>query len=340
MAAKAARPRSTPVRTASDASVPAVGARQPCPCGSGRRYKACHGRQAARAVDHLVSRPFAGLRGECDWVALREIVPAATAPLHLSAAGEHVERSATLATVLPMAWPALVRVDGAVFVGLQVPGGSGDPSRDAAAALLRALAAEPGTPLAADGLPGPGPRLQDVLDPDAGLEVTVHAGFDFWLDGVVGAGEADSAGGAVSQGGAVADPEIAASMERANSAVVPTVRLTSVEAAYWAQLRGRCSLRWVLPHDEEPLLDAMARLHAADADRLLPDSRYIGSFRAHGLLVPVWDLPDGTRPDVVEEPAAAYAERLGEALAERRPLTDAERRARSGLLSRQVTLRQ
>ena len=34
--------------------VPVVGAREPCPCGSGRRYKACHGRTAAHAVTELV----------------------------------------------------------------------------------------------------------------------------------------------------------------------------------------------------------------------------------------------------------------------------------------------
>ena len=55
--------------------VPVVGAREPCPCGSGRRYKACHGREAAHAVTELVRRPFEGLAGECDWVALRELVP-------------------------------------------------------------------------------------------------------------------------------------------------------------------------------------------------------------------------------------------------------------------------
>src|SRR3712207_9354359 len=61
-----------------------VGARQPCPCGSGRRYKACHG-AAGGPVTIRVARPFAGLAAECDLVALREFVPAATAPLTLRA---------------------------------------------------------------------------------------------------------------------------------------------------------------------------------------------------------------------------------------------------------------
>ena len=56
-------------------------------------------------------------------------------------------------------------------------------------------------------------------------------------------------------------------MERANEAAVPTVRLTSVEAAYWCQIRDRIHLRWVVPHDEDALLDALARLHAVGARR-------------------------------------------------------------------------
>ncbi|WP_425586016.1 SEC-C metal-binding domain-containing protein [Streptomyces thioluteus] len=36
---------------------------RPCPCGSGRRYKACHGRAATHAATELVHRPFEGCRG-------------------------------------------------------------------------------------------------------------------------------------------------------------------------------------------------------------------------------------------------------------------------------------
>ena len=56
-----------------------VGPRQPCPCGSGRRYKACHGAEGGAAAV-FVGRPFEGLPSECDIVAMRELVPAATAP--------------------------------------------------------------------------------------------------------------------------------------------------------------------------------------------------------------------------------------------------------------------
>ena len=58
--------------------------RRPCPCGSGKRYKACHG----AGDDVIVIRPFAGLAAECDLVAMREFLPSATAPLPLRAPGE------------------------------------------------------------------------------------------------------------------------------------------------------------------------------------------------------------------------------------------------------------
>lgn len=304
-----------------DGEVPVVGAREPCPCGSGRRYKACHGRAAAHAVTELVRRPFEGLPGECDWVALRELVPAATAPLALSGELPEGVPSVTLATVLPMAWPALRRDDGSVLLGLQNDTASGDISRDLADVLRRALTAEPGNPVAAERTSGEGPRLQDLLDTEAPFTPEVHTGFEFWLD------DAENATG-----------EVAASLERANAAALPTVRLTGVEAAYWCETPEKNHLRWVMPHAEDRLLDALARLHAAGVSSLGDDTRLVGSFRAHGLLVPVWDLPSSMGADECEKPASAFAERLGEVLGNDAPLTAEERKARSGLANRQITL--
>ena len=318
---KRARRADAAPTTVLDSDVPVVGPRDPCPCGSGKRYKVCHGRRAAAAEPGLVRRPFAGLPGEGDWVAMREVVPAATAVARLRE--EHGGEDVTVATVLPMAWAALRRQDGRVLLGLQVTGGSGDPSRDLAEALLRAAAADPGTPVDSVGLPGPGPRLQDVLDPSVPFEVTVHSGFDFWLEG----------------SDAERSEDVEASLERANAAVVPTERLSGVEGAYWCRIGEREHLRWVLPHDEDALLDAIARLHARGASALGEGARYIGAFRAHGLLVPVWDLQPGTGAEGVEGPATSFAERLDDALAEAEPLTADERRARAGVVSRQLTLR-
>ncbi len=55
-------------------------------------------------MTELVHRPFEGLPGECDWVALRELVPAATVELTLKDGLPEGVPSVTLATVLPMAW--------------------------------------------------------------------------------------------------------------------------------------------------------------------------------------------------------------------------------------------
>ena len=94
-----------------------------------------------------------------------------------------------------------------------------------------------------------------------------------------------------------------------------------------------------MPHTEDTLLDALARLGAAGTLGLGPDTRYAGSFRAHGLLVPVWDLPVEPLAGQWEEPAGEFAGRLAEALARSEPLTTAERRVRDGLRGRQLTLR-
>ncbi|MFI9307794.1 DUF5926 family protein [Streptomyces triculaminicus] len=306
---------------AGDAPIPVVGAREPCPCGSGRRYKACHGREASHAVAELVRRPFEGLPGEADWVALRELVPAATVELKLKGGLPEGVPSVTLATVLPMAWPALRRDNGSVLLGLQNDTPTGDLSRDLADTLRRALAAEPGTPVAAERHGAEGPRLQDLLDPEGPFEPVVHTGFEFWVE------NAENATG-----------EVAASLERANAAAIPTVRLSGLDAAYWCETPEKNHLRWVMTHPEETLLDALARLHAAGGTSLGEGTRLVGSFRAHGLTVPVWDLPSGMGAADIEKPAHAFAERLAGALTDESPLTADERRARAGLTSRQVTL--
>ncbi|MFE5025392.1 DUF5926 family protein [Streptomyces sp. NPDC056656] len=315
------RPQTKGKSHVSSGEIPVVGAREPCPCGSGRRYKACHGRAAAHAVTELVQRPFDGLAGEGDWIALRELVPAATVPLTLKESLPDGVPSVTLATVLPMAWPALRRDDGSVLIGLQNDTSSGDLSRDLADTLQRALTAEPGTPVQARRAPADGPRLQDLLDPEAVFEPVVHTGFEFWVP--------DSEN---------ASPEVSASLERANAAAIPTVKLSGVEGAYWCETPDKNHLRWVMPHPEEQLLDALARLHAAGTSSLGEGTRLVGSFRAHGLTVPVWDLPTGVSAEDVEKPAAEFAERLAAALASEAPLTVEERRARGGLTNRQVTL--
>jgi hypothetical protein len=292
-----------------------VGPRQPCPCGSGKRYKACHGAEGG-AGSVYVARPFEGLPSECDIVAMRELVPSATAPLTV----EGSDKPVTLCSLLPMAAPAMVRDSGQLWLGLQVQHNFGDPSRDLAAVLQLAIDAdEPGVVGLTDP-PGAGPRLQDLVS-DEQLKVPVHDGFDFWISDV---DEKD---------------DLAAALEQANAAANPTARLTQVEAAYWTDVGTKEHLRWVMPEPEEQLLDALARLHVAGQDVIVEGARLVGMFRAHGLLAPVWDLPLGTGPEALEDPASSFAEQLGEALADGSALTADQRAARSGLANRQVTIR-
>ncbi|MCW3816547.1 DUF5926 family protein [Micromonospora sp. DR5-3] len=288
---------------------------------SQRAVEATPKREKVRDV--FVPRPFEGLVDEPEWIALRELVPAASAPLRLTPelVEEFGERPVTLATVLPMAAPAMTKPDGRVFIGLQRHQQSGDVSRDLADALLCALRTEPGGQVTVPPLPGPGPRLQDILV-DGPLEITMHDGFEFWLDP-----------------GAADDPNVQASLERANAAVYPTVKLAAARAAYWCQVPEKAHVRWVLPDDEDAALDALSRLSVAGTLALGERTRFAGMFRAHGRLVPVWDLPEDVPAAEWEEPVTEFAKRYAEALEEREPLDAAGRRARQGLLGRQLTLR-
>jgi hypothetical protein len=280
-------------------------------------------RSRRKLHDVFVPRPFEGLADEPEWIALRELVPAASAPLRLrpDLVEQYGERPVTLATVLPMAWPAMTKPDGRIFVGLQRHVQSGDVSRDLAVAILCALQTTPGDTVAVPALPEPGPRLQDVLA-DAPLSITMHEGFDFWLDE-----------------GAAEDPNVQASLERANSSIYPTVRLSAARAAYWCRVPEKSHVRWVLPDPEDPALDALARLSASGGLPLGEGTKFAGMFRAHGLLVPVWDVPREPAADEWESPVSDLIKRYAEALASTDALSAAERRARQGLLGRQITLR-
>jgi len=298
-----------------------VNPRQPCPCGSGKRYKACHG-AGDGPVDVPVARPFEGLAGECELIALREFVPSALAPLTLA---EPADRPVSLATVLPMAAGALVRADGTAMVGMQVQTRSSDVSRDLARAIRWALSASPGDVLpVVDTAPGDASeeRLQDVLAADVALEPELHSDFAWWMPP-----DTEPTG------------EVALSLERANSAILPTERIGP--AAYWVNAGDKAHLRWVRPEPEERLLAAMARLAARGELTLGEGSRYAGSFRAHGLLVPVWDLDPESHYREWTQPASDLGARLDAALSsvDSEPLTGDERRARDGLLGRQVTIR-
>lgn len=291
------------------------------PRGPGRPER--RERRTRRDDDRVpfVARPFQGLTGETDWVALREFVPAATATVGLAAGLPPVE--VRVASVLPLAHPAIRRVDGLVWLGLQTSGAgtAGDASREVADALQRAFTTPVGQPVEPVARLGAGPRLQDLLDPAVPFDVTVHRTLDFWI--------ADA--GDQSQ-------EVLSSLERANQSLTPCERVLPELSAYWTIMGDRTYLRWVLADDEDTALDSFARLYAGGGAALTDSSRVLGSFRAGGLLVPVWEVPTGTTAEQLVGPLGALADRLGEAAATTDPLTSDQRRARAGLVSRQFTI--
>ena len=82
----------------------------------------------AKNSSDFVLRPFEGLPGEPDWVALKELVPAATATARTTK--KYGARDVLVTTVLPTSWPALHRSDGMVLLALQTTSSSNDVSRN------------------------------------------------------------------------------------------------------------------------------------------------------------------------------------------------------------------
>jgi hypothetical protein len=157
---------------------------------------------------------------------------------------------------------------------------------------------------------------------DGPLAVTIETGFEFWI-----------------APGADEDPTVKASLDQANESIYPTEHLTTAPGAYWCRVPDKAHVRWVLAEDEDPALDALAKLAAAGALTLGDGTRFAGMFRAHGLLVQVWDVPVDRPGTDWEEPLAAVRDGYQRHLDAAEPLTAEERRSRQGLLGRQFTLR-
>ena len=294
----------------------------------GKASRRPRGERADRSARPLpapfVARPFEGLPNETDWVAMREIVPAATATVRFAKgrAPEGAPDEVTIATVLPLAWPGLHRESGEVLVGIQSGNASGDTSRDIASAIALASAADAGSPVTA--LPvsmADTPRLQDILDTDSAFEMQLHEGFDFWV------ADADL------------DADGKESLERANESAIPTVKLDAAPSAFWCRIGERTYVRWVLPFAEDTATNALARLHAAGESHLGENGRLLGCFRSSGLLIPVWEVDPGSEAADFEAAVAAMKTKIDAAAGSTEPLTAAERGAKAGLTNRQVTLR-
>ena len=170
------------------------------------------------------------------------------------------------------------------------------------------------------------PRLQDIITSTT-FEPTVHETFDFWIPEEHEIGE-----------------EASVSMEDANESIAPTAPIDGVDSAYWCLIGDRAFIRWVLPHDENKATDALARLSASGKARMPEnddEGRLLGAFRACGVLTPVWEVATDRLPEQQAAPMAELAKAFDDAFAslETEPLTADERRARNGIVSRQITLR-
>lgn len=292
------------------------------PKPGGRRQAKLAARAAEREALTVDPRSFRGLAAECDLVAMREFVPSAT---FAATTTDGVEL--TIATVLPGAVAAQVRDDasgGGRFVGVQTVVRGPRPGIDLGNAARWVADAAPGSTLESAVDDGNGVELRDVIVADADYEVRVYEDFSWWE--IPGADE---------------NPQIKQAIDAANEAMMPSARIEAdgVEAAWWVDAGEKAHIRWVRPEDEDALFAALARVHAAGGLTLGDGSRFAGSFRTHGLLVPVFDLDPEAHPREWADGCVELGRRLDEALAVDTPLTSDERRSRDGLRSRQVTLR-
>ena len=160
-----------------------------------------------------------------------------------------------------------------------------------------------------------------MLELDVPFEIEVRTSFGYWLD------ESSEQ-----------TPQLKAALEEADASIVPTAKLSAVESAYWVRMSGREFVRWVQPLDEQVVLDGLARLHAR-RESGFAGHKFVGYFRACGLVVPVWELTRGTEPEEVEADLTTFAPAFAAAVADDEPLDANARRARAGLVARQVTLR-
>ena len=174
-------------------------------------------------------------------------------PRALTLAGEHAGRAATLGHRAADGLAGAGRARTArCSSACRCPAARATPTATSRDALSGRSTPSRARPIAQPArCPRPGRGCRTCSTRTRRFDVEVHAGLRLLARGRRGPQSA----------------EVVASMERANEAAVPTVRLTSVEAAYWCRdpatattCAGSCRTT------RRPLLDALARLHALGAD--------------------------------------------------------------------------
>lgn len=264
----------------------------------------------------VVIRAFEGFAQEGDLIALREFVSSATARGTLRDG-----RTVQFVSLLPGGGVGLVRPNGEIWVALQVAHNHGDISRDLAHVIELAAETEPGNPIKMT-VPSPGARLQDLMDPQQELEIDIHEDFNWWLTDEETTSE-----------------DTLAALQSINGDVWKSTKLKNVASAWVTDMGDHVFLRWIMTDaDEDRLLDGFARLRAAGNASIVPNTKLIGMFRAHGVLVPVWEVDAANLGDI-DTAAPEFLTLLHSTLDSTEPLTGAERSVRQELVSRQVTIR-
>ncbi|KQB83440.1 DUF5926 family protein [Corynebacterium lowii] len=295
------------------------------PEGMSRRQAKLAKRAAERAALEKDPRPYAGFASEADLVALQEFVPSATAALDVKGANRPVR----LVTVLPGAAAALVREEkhgGEALVALQVQARSHNPGRDLAYALNWAASAGPGETLMSTAADGTQPALSELIDAATALSIEEHQDFAWWIPETM-----------------EADATTIRGLQAANDAIVPSHRINAeVSGAVWWVYPGgdKAHIRWVRTEEnEERLLAALARIAARGELNLGEGTKFAGTFRTHGLVVPVFDLDPAREHTTYAEALAALDKVIETEVANTEQLNADERKQLQNIKSRQVTIR-
>ncbi|MDO5747506.1 MAG: DUF5926 family protein [Actinomycetaceae bacterium] len=264
-----------------------------------------------------VHRPFEGLEHEVELAALRELIPAGSVKIHTTK--EYGDTDAWLVSIAPEQAQGVKTDDGRILIGLQTAGSTGDASHDIALVLEKLIDASPGTTIKGLDVRAEAPKLREMIASESDFEI--YEDFGFWFT------EEERS-----------EKDIAQALEQMKESMVPTKALDGVRGAYWCKMTNNF-VRWVRSEDEDAVLNGLARLLAEKDAELTDGARCIGAFRMLGLLTPVWQVDNNDDLDKLSQAAKKFDAKLTKAIADKSALTPAQRRARDGFISRQVSLR-
>lgn len=289
---------------------------------SRRKAKKRSRQQNYRPPIPFVTRPFDGLERERELVAMREIIPCAT--MTATTNQEFGGTEFDFVTLLPDGAGAMVRGDGRILVGLQTRFHTGDLSHDVGSALAAAVKFEDAgnEGVVPFDVRDPGPRLQEVIELEGEQpDMVILEDFGYWFDP-----------------NEEVDSDRALALEQNRQDMVPTEEVSTDLGMYWCSMNNNF-VRFVATVPEDELFTALARLQASGQAVMGDNSRFVGAFRACGIGIPVFQVDPTLSAAELSGPATRLAEALEVALGDETPLTDDEKRARAGMVSRQVTIR-